>query len=127
VFVEVHEADATEPVASITADIEPHVLRWDRVDDAVYYNIYHREADGTERRIKKFYQNEEISWRYEFTLPVLNGIGGVWHHFRVESVNEWERASERDQWHFFVYGLPPVPASVDLSGGGGVFALRVTV
>jgi len=134
VFLEIHEAvgddpettpDETEPVASITTyGLQPYVLRWDRVSDAVYYRIYHREAEGSESTLTRVYQ-DNVTEVYEYTLPELNDIGGVWHHFRVESVNEWELASEREQWHFFAYGLPPQPESVTVNGGGGIFALRV--
>jgi len=132
--IEIHEAQdddpatpayEAEPVESFTVPYRLHDLHWDRVDDAVYYEVYHKIANGTEREIETIYQQDGVE-KYVWTTPELERTGGVWHHFRVEAVDEWEHRSTRELWHFFVYGMPALPSAVQVTGGGGVFNVVLT-
>jgi len=134
-LIEIHEAqgddpetgiDESDPVETITVVYEDYDLKWNRVPEAVYYEIFHTVANGVERKIKTVYQQDDVSL-YIRPAPELEREGGIWHHFRVESVDEWENRSVRKQWHYFVYGRPPVPESVIVTGGSGVFDITVNL
>lgn len=101
-------------------------LNWNRVEDAVAYKIYYKEADGSEIDLIKILQ-DDVTQKYTFTLPRLKSIGGVWHHFRVESLDNWNNESNVLYWHYFVYGLPEFPSSVEVTGGSGVFNIKITI
>lgn len=128
--IEVHRIPSdysgdVDDIPTITEDVDDLLyLHWDRISDAVYYNIYYSEADNAERLLKR-YQQDEITVRYKFALPRLKSISGVWHHFRVEAVDNFNNESTTYEWHHFVYGLPQYPETVTWTGGSGIFNLTI--
>ena len=49
----------------------------------------------------------------------LNGAGGVWHFFRVESVDQYENESTRTQWAYWAYDTPAGITNLTVSDGSG--------
>jgi hypothetical protein len=125
--IEIQEALLTEPIVSINA-ITPksYDLKWDKVTNAKSYKIYYRKANNAEKMIKEIIVVDNTFY-YVYPIPSLSGIGGIWHHFHVESIDEWGNSSVTKEWHYFVYGLPNIPQSVKVSGGSGLFNITVNL
>lgn len=123
--IEIHEVSDGENVRSINIARSSYEVHWYRVEDAAYYLIYHSVEDGGEILLQRINQNPEDEY-YFWTTPPLKWIDGVWHHFRVEAVNIWEKRSTTKAWHYFVYGMPSQPSDVSITGTGGLFKVELT-
>lgn len=124
--VEIHELSSTEDVSSTIEPRGTYRIQWFREDDAIYYNVYHSVEDGSEGLMTRINQTPDNEI-YHVDTSELEWIDGVWHHFRVESVNETGLESTRRQWHYFVYGVPSFPVHANISGSGGTFNIGVAL
>jgi len=122
--IEIHEVSSDEDVKPINIKRSHYEARWNRVDDACYYLIYHSVESETEALLQRIEQIPNRI-RYYWEAPVLEWLDGVWHHFKIESVNSWEKHSTTKLWHYFVYGMPSFPSSVEITGSSNIFDLNL--
>jgi len=88
-------------------------LRWNPVETAVRYRIYHKSDEASETRIYDGLANIT-----ETKCPVkLTGTNGVWHFLRVEAVDKYGNESTRQSWRFFACDLPEPPAMLIVTDG----------
>jgi len=128
--VEVHDLPAGSSVCNIIA-AEPNVrpyLEWSPVSDADRYRVHHREGEsGDEERILNDQAPTTPAGTITRRCPErLNGVGGVWHHFRVEAVDEAGNESERELWPYYVTEPPEPATAVAVAGSGGSFTITLT-
>lgn len=129
VAVDIHDLDA-DTMQSGSIRVAPRVrptLCWNAVSDAAHYRVYHKQgAGGTESKIFDAPATSGLE-RYAIQCPIeLDGVGGAWHYFRVEAVDESGNESECDAWVYWAVEPPAVPASVTVSGSGGTFDITLT-
>ena len=129
-LIEIHDNDDEDETIS-SVFVKPNTrpfIRWNSVADAVRYRIFHKEAGGSETLIwdevpfSTGVQQEIIS-----TIK-LNGRGGVWHFFRVESVDEFGNESTRESWRFLVLDVPLdiVTLTVEDGSSAGLYDFTLT-
>lgn len=122
--IDIHEVDGDEDVRTINSSRKTYNLEWHRFDDAVYYLIYHSVGNESESILTRLSQNPSTV-KYVYKAPKLEWLDGVWHHFRVESVDKWGNESVRRLWHYFVYDMPSFPDTIEVSGSGGIFKVEI--
>jgi len=111
--VEVHDFD--DDTVPRPVEQEPLVrptLGWNGVDEAACYRVYHTIFDshpgGTMETL--LCEVPPMSGRLEIHCPIrLEGKGGKWHSFRVESVDQFNNESENEVVPHFAADLPPKP------------------
>jgi len=119
IVIEIHDkVDDSETVQpTIVAPITRPVLTWLAVDDAVTYRIYH-SVDGAPDALVFTKDHDGDLDRYYVRFPFgMDGVGGVWHSIRVESVDEFGNTSARENWQYFVMDLPVEPDTVTVVDG----------
>ena len=129
VKIEIHDVlDFTEPVESIwTKPNTKPIIKWVSVTDSVRYRIFHAEGAGPESLI---YDTPGLVGiiRNEVKSPIrLNGLGGVWHFFRVEAVDQFGNESTRAVWRFFVTDVPATVDTVTVAVGSGAGLYDITL
>ncbi len=109
--VEIHDFFGTETMPE-AVEIAPLVrpgIAWNAVPEAVKYRLYHEPGGETEIRRGDF---PALSTdRMEIDCPVkLEGRGGRWHRFRVESLDRYGKESESggQAIHYFAADLPDI-------------------
>lgn len=119
VSLEIHDFpdDSIVPAAiEIRPNTRP-LISWNAVPDAARYRVYHSVRGGAESVIYNRRATDGTE-RYEINCPVtLDGEGGIWHFFRVESVDEYGNESTRSAWSYFVTDLPSAPGSLSVTAG----------
>lgn len=124
--IEVHDLpieQIAEPI-HIPPNTRP-TLRWNPVEAAVRYRIYHQSGEAAETRIYDGLANIT-----ETKCPVeLTGINGVWQFLRVEAVDQYGNESTRQTWRFYACDLPESPAMLTVTDGGspGTFTFEIGV
>ena len=108
--VEVHDFD--DDTVPRPVEQEPLVcptIGWNGVDEAACYRIYHTIFDGGTMETL-LCEVPPVSSRLEIDCPIrLEGKGGRWHSFRVESVDQFNNESENEIVPHFATDLPPKP------------------
>ena len=108
--VEVHDFD--DDTVPRPVEQEPLVcptIGWNGVDEAACYRIYHTIFDGGTMETL-LCEVPPVSGRLEIDCPIrLEGRGGKWHSFRVESVDQFNNESENEIVPHFATDLPPKP------------------
>lgn len=101
-------------------------IRWNRLESAIEYNLYHKETvGGVESLVLTVAQQEKevIEVNFPFRLT-----GCVWHFIRVESVDTYGNVSTRLSWLIFPHDLPsPIDyISIENGSGAGLFNIEIT-
>jgi len=125
---EIHEENDDGSFSSevIFPDLRPN-LQWKSVDDSIFYNIYHKEGSGgTEAKLQTVPPNTDTDIQEFQVQQALNGVGGVWHFFRVESVDEEFAESISQTFAVFVRDQPIKPSDIVVTGAAGVFTVTLT-
>jgi hypothetical protein len=114
--VEVHDFD--DDTVPRPIEQEPLVrpaIGWNSVDEASSYRIYHTIFDplspsgGTMETL--LCEVPPMSGRLEIDCPIrLEGKGGKWHSFRIESVDQFNNESVNEVIPHFAADLPPKPS-----------------
>jgi len=122
--VEIQDIDDDGDLVPWPITVRPNTLptiTWNSVADAVEYRIYQQEgASGSETLIATVEDMEDIIYDIELDEEdELNGAGGVWHFFRVESVDQYENESTRTQWAYWAYDTPAGITNLTVSDGSG--------
>jgi hypothetical protein len=128
--VEIHEAPEGVPIESaVGAPLTRRPLVWFSPRELAHrYNIYRRPATGENVRLVASIPHQDGLDHYEMRPgEEMLGTGGIWNFLRVEVENARGKESVRDEFPFFVAGLPALPVSFTPSGGGGVFDLEIGV
>lgn len=119
-------ADGVTPTATVVPpNVRPSLL-WAAVEAAAKYRAYHAEEAGAEGLVYNADADDDDG-RVTVPCPVaLNGQGGVWHWFRVESVAPNNAETTRAAWSYYVME-PPAPLVVAASNGSapGLFDLAL--
>lgn len=129
--IEVHDVPEGDPATPISAPAATRpTIQWNPVPAAARYRLYHREgADGEELQIfdRPAHQFTGVPIRIDAPIA-FNGIGGVWHFLRVESVDEYGNESTRASWRYFSAAPPAPPAAVTIQDGSapGLFSITIT-
>ena len=114
-IVEVHDFDDGETVPD-SVEQKPLVkplIGWNCVETAAAYRVYHTIFDtGSIESLMLQVPPMGID-RMEIDCPTtLEGRGGRWHSFRVESVDQFGNESENNVVPHFAVDLPLVPELV---------------
>jgi len=129
IALEVHDL-LDDTVVPDAVEVEPNTqptLSWNAVADAARYRIYHHAGDDDESLIYDHAAADGIE-QYAVTCPiVLDGQGGVWHHFRVEAVDEYGNESTRLAWTYFAMDLPPAVERISVAAGSGAGTYTFTL
>ena len=127
-LVEIHEVAEGMEVASAAIPLERKpLLWWSARDGAQEYRVHHRPKGGTESMIGRVPQTSD-ALHYEFRAGAdLRKDGKTWGFLRVEAVSASGKMSVRPEWPLFVAALPGKPTRLNVTGGGGVFALALEV
>lgn len=128
--VEVHDMPPEEIATPIfeTPTTTP-ALQWNPLPGAQRYRLYHREGNGSERRVFDHAASDFRGLPISIDAPVeLDGVGGVWHFLRVEAVDEYGHESTRRAWRFFAQEPPRFPSQIQIADGSspGLFTITVT-
>jgi hypothetical protein len=109
-LVEVHDFDdnaVPQPIEQVPL-VRP-TIGWNGVDEAACYRVYHTIFDGGTMETL-LCEVPPVSSRLEINCPIrLEGKGGRWHSFRVESVDQFNNESENEIVPHFAADLPPKP------------------
>jgi len=130
VALEVHDFEATDldlPPVEIEPNTRP-ILVWKDVADAVRFRIYHKERDAqvAEELIYDRARRTGQTRHHVLCPAVLNGVGGIWHLFRVEAVDPYGNESERDSWAYFVSEPAAEPAVTAYEGSAdGLYTVHL--
>jgi hypothetical protein len=126
--LEIHDLPENEFPEAINppVNIKP-TLHWNSLDSAVRYKIYHRTADGSEKKIY-----DAVAYVNQITSPVeLEGSGGLdncqYHFLRVEAVDCYGNESTRQSWRFFSKDLPASDVSLNISQGSSFGIFDITL
>jgi hypothetical protein len=126
--IEVHDFDDdTVPHAIEEPPMIKPLIAWNGVESAVCYRIYHTIFD-TGSIESLLVQVPPLSMdRIEIDCPrTLEGRGGLWHLFRVESVNQFGNESESHRLPSFAADLPTPPQlSISRNTETGLLNFRI--
>jgi len=125
---EVHEENSDGSFSSsvIFPDLRPN-LQWKTIPNAIFYNIFHKEGDGgTEEKLETVPPVTDSDIQEFQTRQALNGVGGVWHFFRVEAVDEDNAESISLDFPVFIRDQPVQPSDISVAGGAGTFTITLT-
>jgi hypothetical protein len=128
VTLEVHDLGEDEVPEAIYPPLNTTpTLRWNFLDSAVRYRIYHRVRDGEDKKVY-----DAAAYVNQVTSPVeLEGDGELdnsqYHFLRVEAVDCYGNESTRQSWRFFSKDLPASDASLSISQGpsSGIFDITL--
>ena len=109
-IVEIHDFDDDTVPQSIEQSPLTHpTIGWNGVDEAVSYRIYHSIFDGGTMEML-LCEVPPMSGRLEIDCPIkLEGHGGRWHSFRVETVDQFGNESENEVVAHFAADFPTPP------------------
>jgi hypothetical protein len=110
--IDIHDfLDRDEIPASIEqAPLVQPVISWNKVDAAMCYRVYHTIFDTGTIESRLIDTSTPPMNRIEIDCPVkLEGKGGRWHSFRVESVDQFGNESANEVVPHFAVDLPPSP------------------
>jgi len=111
--IDVHDltSGGEESPASIEqAPLVQPVISWNKVDAAMLYRVYHTIFDTGTIESKLIDIPATARERIEIDCPIkLEGKGGRWHSFRVESVDQFGNESLNEVVPHFAVDLPPPP------------------
>ena len=110
--IDVHDFfDSDEAPASIEqAPLVKPTIAWNKVDAATLYRVYHTIFDTGTIESKLIDIPATAMERIEIDCPIkLEGKGGRWHSFRVESVDQFGNESINEVVPHFAVDLPPPP------------------
>ena len=127
--IEVHDVDGDEETpASIeeTPLVKP-VIAWNAVESAVCYKIYHTIFDTGSIESLLLQVPPMSSERLEVDCPrKLEGKGGRWHYFRVETVDQFGNESVSEIVPYFAADLPPLPTlTISRNTISGLLSFRI--
>ena len=127
--VDVHDfLDPDEVPASIEQSplVQP-VIAWNKVDAAMLYRVYHTIFDTGSIESKLIDIPAVPMDRIEIDCPIkLEGKGGRWHSFRVESVDQFSNESLNEIIPHFAVDLPPPPEfTVSRNTETGLLSFRI--
>lgn len=127
--VEVHdfeEADALADPIEIEPNTRPLII-WRDVADAVRFRIYHRDVGIVTESLIYDKPRRAGQAKHRIICPVqLSGLGGRWHLFRVEAVDENGNESTRESWAYFVTHPADLPdVTVEQGSGAGLYDVTV--
>jgi hypothetical protein len=108
---EVHDLTENEiPNSTEESPLVCPTIAWNSVDNAAAYKIYHTIFDtGIIESLLLKIPAQKTS-RIEIGCPIkLEGRGGRWHYFRVESVDQFGNESINEIIPYFAADLPPTP------------------
>jgi len=130
--IEIHDLpieQIAEPI-HVLPNTRP-ILRWNPVEAAVRYRIYHQSGQAAETRIYDGLANiTETRCPIELTGSHGDGeYGGVWHFLRVEAVDQFGNESTRQSWRFYACDLPSPPTMLTVTDGDspGTFTFEIGV
>ncbi len=129
VHLEVHDEapGALAAVATRARDGRRPTLKWAHAAGAQRYHVYHRPASEPEAVLISDESAAEGHVRVELVCPVaLDGQGGRWHFFRVESVDAAGNESTRLAWPHRVME-PPAPVAITAANGSGPGLFNLTI
>ncbi len=110
--VEVHDFEEIEEIP-LPIEQKPLVMpqiSWNCVETATAYRIYHTIFDTGSIESLMLETLPMGVERMEIDCPIkLEGRGGRWHSFRVESVDQFGNESENEVVPHFAVDLPLVP------------------
>jgi hypothetical protein len=113
--IEIHEF-TNESISPNSTEELPQVrpqIAWNSVDAAQSYKVYHTIFDTGQIESLLATVPAIAMKRIEINCPVkLEGKGGRWHSFRVESVNQFGNESLSEVIPHFAVDLPPPPKLV---------------
>ena len=109
--IEVHDCpDDTVPQSMEELPMVKPLIAWNAVESAVGYRIYHTIFDTGSIESLLVQVPPLSNERIEIDCPKqLEGRGGRWHLFRVESVDQFGNESENEIVPYFAADLPPPP------------------
>jgi len=120
--IEVHESVGTENVPSASEPLERKPLVWwSSVDDAVRYEVYF----GSTMVGVVYHEDDRLHHEIRIAEDIRQD-GGVWTTFRVEAISAAGATTTTSAGDFYAPGVLEAPASVGVTGGGGVFDITVT-
>ena len=110
--IDVHDFIGSDEVpASIEQSplVKP-TISWNKVDAATFYRVYHTIFDTGTIESKLIDIPATSRDRIEIDCPIkLEGKGGRWHSFRIESVDQFGNESLNEVVPHFAVDLPPTP------------------
>jgi hypothetical protein len=127
--VEVHDMPPDEIATRVfeTPTTTP-ALQWNPLPGAQRYRLYHREGNGSERRVFDRAASDFRGLPISIDAPVeLNGVGGVWHFLRVAAVDEYGNESTRRAWRCFAVEPPGLPSRIEIADGTSPGLFEITV
>jgi len=127
--IEVHDyyGDSTAPNSIEEQPQVQPLIAWNAVESAVCYRIYHTIFDNGSIESLLVQVPPLSSERVEIDCPKpLEGRGGRWHLFRVESVDQFNNESENEIVPYFAADLPPPPTlTISRNTQTGLFSFRI--
>ena len=125
--IEVHDCYGTTPHSPEALPQTRPIITWDAVGSAVGYKIYHTIFDTGSIESLLAQVPPMPNERIEIDCPTkLEGRGGRWHHFRVESVDQFGNESENHRLAFFATDFPKPPQLlITRNTETGLFNFRV--
>jgi hypothetical protein len=102
-------------------------IAWNKVDAATLYRIYHTIFDTGSIESRLIDIPATPMERIEIDCPIkLEGKGGRWHSFRVESVDQFGNESLSEIIPHFAVDLPPPPEfTVSRDTVSGLLTFRI--
>ncbi|MCK9570005.1 hypothetical protein M0R72_13765 [Candidatus Pacearchaeota archaeon] len=118
-----HEAEEMpSPVLPSRSRWGKPLLRWQAVEGAIAYRIYHTAPGESEAKINTIASTLTTAYEIQLSKEFVDG----WHFLRVESVDKYGRESTRASWVFRVFQPPESPETVTVTAqGGGVFRIAI--
>ena len=127
--IDVHDfIDSDETPASIEQHpLVTPTIAWNKVDAATLYRVYHTIFDTGSIESKLIDIPATPMTRIEIDCPIkLEGKGGRWHSFRVESVDQFGNESINEVVPHFAVDLPPPPEfTVSRNTETGLLTFRI--
>ena len=110
--IDVHDLIGGEesPASIEQAPLVQPTISWNKVDAATFYRVYHTIFDTGTIESKLIDIPATAMDRVEIDCPIkLEGKGGRWHSFRVESIDQFGNESLNEVVPHFAVDLPPPP------------------
>jgi hypothetical protein len=127
--VEVHDSAPEEIATPVfeTPTTTP-AIQWNPLPGAQRYRLYHREGNGSERRVfdRPATDFRDVPIRIDAPFE-LNGVGGVWHFLRVEAVDGYGNESTRCAWRCFAFEPPRLPSQIQIADGTSPGLFTITI
>ncbi len=126
-LVEIHDFDDdTVPESIEEKPLVRPTIGWNQVEETTSYRIYHTVFDNGEME-SLLCEVPPMSGRMEIDCPIkLEGRGGRWHSFPVETVDQFNNESENEVVAHFAADFPKPPQiSISRDTSSGLLNFRI--